>query len=95
MLFMESYLCYCSVRLGVLIVAALAIVSSILFVFLILIFIHNFPQMLSLTLSTLLFVRGVRLFDELIDLLENDSQYKSSNIIRRLINWIEQCEYES
>ncbi|XP_030556081.1 uncharacterized protein LOC115759311 [Drosophila novamexicana] len=71
MLFMKSYLCYCSVRLGVLIVAALAI-------------------MLSLTLSTLLFVRGVRLFDELIDLLENDSQYKSSNIIRRLINWIEQ-----
>jgi len=28
MLFMESYMCYCSVRLGVIIVAVLAIVSD-------------------------------------------------------------------
>ncbi|XP_023175057.2 uncharacterized protein LOC111602289 [Drosophila hydei] len=69
MLFMESYLCYCSVRLGVMSVGVLSII-------------------LSITLSTVFFVRGIHLFDELIDLLENDSQYKTSSVVRKLINWI-------
>ncbi|KAH8403268.1 hypothetical protein KR222_009333 [Zaprionus bogoriensis] len=68
MLFMESYLCYCSVRLGVIIVAAWSIIINI-------------------TLSILFFVRGVHIFDGLIDLLEHDSQYKSSNSVRRAIHW--------
>ncbi|KAH8415209.1 hypothetical protein KR215_009008 [Drosophila sulfurigaster] len=69
MLFMESYLCYCSVRLGVMLVAALSIIMNI-------------------TLSVIFFIHGVNIFDGLIDLLENDSQYKCSNSVRKAIHWV-------
>ncbi|ALC38301.1 CG14007 [Drosophila busckii] len=69
MLFMESYLCYCSVRLGVMIVAVLAMLQN-------------------LTLSIFLFVQGVHIFDYLIDLMEQDAQYRSSSLVRKFIDWV-------
>ncbi|KAM8717492.1 hypothetical protein ACLKA7_004221 [Drosophila subpalustris] len=45
---------------------------------------------MNITLSVIFFVHGVHIFDGLIDLLENDSQYKSSNMVRKGINWVHQ-----
>ncbi|XP_032311249.1 uncharacterized protein LOC6497136 [Drosophila ananassae] len=70
MLFMESYMCYCSVRLGVIIVAVLTIFRA-------------------LALSICLFMMGVKLFEPLIDLFEQDAEYKDRKYVRIFINWME------
>ncbi|KAH8249279.1 hypothetical protein KR032_008008 [Drosophila birchii] len=70
MLFMESYMCYCSVRLGVIIVAVIVII-------------RNMAQ------SIVLFTMGVKFFDPLIDLFENDVDYKDRKWVRKYINYME------